>query len=165
MRLNHYERAMQDIREGQTLLSKVGARGLLLEARLQEAELLLETGKIQDSMLVCRKAIDESRGMGMQLLEAHGLRIKGKANLLTGHPIEAETSFNESLHLVKTSGAELEIGTVLLCLARLYARYPEVDGFRSRFEPARRQALALFRRIGADKDSEEASRLELGEVG
>jgi tetratricopeptide (TPR) repeat protein len=157
MRQHNLGDAMENLRDGINLLSKIGAQGLLLEARVQEAELLLEMGEIQRAHQICRRRLAESRDMGMQLLEARGLRIMGKVESLKGDPVQAEDNLKRSLDLANTLEADPERAMTLCCLATLYARHPEIPGFRSRLGPTRREAVAVFRRLGVRGDLTEST--------
>ena len=147
-----YDRASGSLHDGFRLLREVGARGLLMEAYLQQADLALETGDVETALRVCQRVLREAREMGMQMLEARGLRVMGCVDGVRHRPVQAEANLQQSISLAKSNNADYERGLALSCLADLYARNPGTEGFRRKLGPALRQAITVFQRLGAERD-------------
>jgi tetratricopeptide (TPR) repeat protein len=149
-RQRHHETAVECVERGKELLRKAGARGPLVEAILQHAELELEAGEVGSAARTCRRALRQSSELGAKLLEARGVRILGRIALARGDRTVAEDNLKRSVALAERLGADYERGLSLLYLAELYDSEPKKTGFRRRSWLARKQAVAILRRLGAN---------------
>ncbi len=152
---HHLERAVE-------LLHKAGARGLLAEAVLQQAELELDTVQTESAFRTCARALQTTRELGAKLLEARALRILGRIALLGGHHAQAEAYLRESAELAHRQGGEYESGLALLSLAEVYGRHGDLKGAGQRRRLALRQATAIFRRLGAEGELSQAMQMQAG---
>jgi len=159
-RQHYYKRASERLQQGIGLLRKAGARGLLTEAYLQQAELELETGRTESALRTCGRALRESRELGTKLLEARGLRVLGRIALVRGRHTQAEADLRQSAALADRLGADYEKGLALLYLAEVYASQAQEKGFHRRCGLALRQARAIFRRLGAERDLSRTERMQ-----
>ena len=150
-RQGDYAKSAEYLRRGMGILRKTRARGLLTEARLQQAELQMVTGRVDAAARICRQALAETRELGMRVLEARGLRVLGciaAANDRTGR---AEESLRESVALARRHGADHEAALALLCLAEVYGTGTVAGGARRR-AVVLRQAVAILRALRAEAD-------------
>jgi class 3 adenylate cyclase/tetratricopeptide (TPR) repeat protein len=155
-----YQIAYESLKRGERLLRKAGARGLLTEARLQRAELHLETGRTDSALRTCQQALNETRKLGMKLFEARGLRIMGCITMKLGRYTRAEDNLRESVDLASQLSADYEKGIALLCLARLYGNQGQEKKSRHQYQISLRKALAIFQRIGAQSQLSQALRFQ-----
>jgi len=153
-----YARSSDYLRRGMSILRKTRAGGLLTEARLQQADLRLEMGQVESAQRVCRRALEETRELGMKVLEARGLRILGRIALANGRTERAESSLRESVALARRHDAGYETALTLLCLAELYDA-GERD-VRRRRGVALRQAITILRALRAEGDLPRAFRMQ-----
>jgi class 3 adenylate cyclase/tetratricopeptide (TPR) repeat protein len=151
LRQERNERAAESLREGVELLKQVGARELLFEARLQEAELALTMGDAGAASLACNRVLREAGGKGAALMEARALRIRGRAALARGNLRRAEEDLQESLTLLRRIGAKYDSGLAQVDLAELYKKRARAKD-ELRRASAMRRATDIFRRLGADDD-------------
>ena len=154
-----FDRALECLEQGVNLLREVGARGLLIEARLQNAELHLETGEIDSASRICHQALRQTREVGARLLESRGLCILGRIRMSRGQYRQAETDLRQSAALAQQLNADYERGRALLYLAELYGNRIEEKGNQHQCQLALRQAEAIFQRMGAQGELAQALRL------
>jgi tetratricopeptide (TPR) repeat protein len=159
-RQQDFEKASEYLQRGIELLSKVGARALVTEAYLQQAELHLEKGQLETARRMCQQALRRTRELASRVLEARALRILGRINMMQNDPGAAEDSLRQSITLARQLNADYERGLALLFLAALYRDYPLKDGIRRHYKSVLKQAIAIFRRIGAQLDLSQALALE-----
>ncbi len=148
------------LEEGTRLVRKAGEQRLVLEALLRRAELDLENGQVESAALVAGRALEGAQGTGMTLMEARALRILGCVALARGNSAEAEARLRQSAALAGRQGGQYERGQALLDLARLYEQMPAMPGGRQRRWQVLRQAMSVFRRVGAQRDLDQALRLQ-----
>ncbi|MEE8442389.1 MAG: tetratricopeptide repeat protein, partial [Dehalococcoidia bacterium] len=156
----NYQKARESLEQGVGLLRKAGARPLLTEASLQNAELELETNGAEAALRICQRALREARETGMKPLEARGLRVLGRIDLARGHYVQAETHLRESAALSGRLGSDYERGLALLTIAELCAESAHEKDIRRRGYTALKQAISIFRRLGAAMDLSKALGLE-----
>jgi len=155
-----YERASEYLRRGMGILRKKRAQGVLTEARLQQAELKLEMGQIESAQRVCRQSLRETRELGMKVLEARGLRIRGRIALAEERIQAAEADLRESVALSRRHGADYETALALLCLAELYGARTDGARLRRRRRQVLKQAIAILQALRAEADLERAHRMQ-----
>jgi len=158
--LLRFRLAGQRLEQGIRILTNAGARGLLAEARLWQAELELETGQARAALRTCWPALLETRRLGRKLLEARGLRVLGRIALAHGRHGAAEANLRRSAGLAERIGADYERGLTLLALAELYTPQDGAKGSLRRRNQALKQAIAIFRRLSSEPNLEKALRLQ-----
>jgi len=151
-RQKRYEEARENLERGARILRSVGARGLVLEARLQQAELELEMGRAESALRTCWPTLREIRELGRKLLEARGLRILGRIALAQELYAQAEANLRHSAALAERLDANHDKGLALLYLAELYDRQAYKKGFQHRQRLALGKAITIFRRLGTEAD-------------
>jgi len=159
-RQQNYQIAVDFLKQGKALLRKTKSRGLLTDAVLQEADLYLEMAQIKRALSRCRKALGEAEDLGMKLFEARGLYILGRINQAQGYYEQAEANMQRSASIAQRINADYERGVALLCLAKLYGNYGRAKNSRQRYRFTLRQALSIFRRIGAQGELSQALKLQ-----
>jgi tetratricopeptide (TPR) repeat protein len=159
-RLQDYSKASQFLERGISLLRKAGARGLLAEAHLQEAELLLESGQIDTALSRCHRVLRQARQMGLQLIESRGLCILGRIQTNRGQYGQAEANLRQSVTLARSQNADYERGRSLLHLAELYYNQIEEKGNRYRCQLAIRQVITIFQQMGTTTELSQALSLQ-----
>ncbi len=149
--------ADKHLRSGLRLLRRVGARGLLTEARLQLAELRLAQGRAEEAQRESRLALARARALHARLLEARGQRLLGSAQAALGDPKAARAHLRASIALAQRIGANYEHARSLIALAGLQS------GSDGRAAKTARNALEratnILSRIGAERDLAEAKQL------
>jgi tetratricopeptide (TPR) repeat protein len=160
-----YVNAFESLKRGTKLACKTGARVLLVEALLQEAALQLDAGQIEFALRRCKRALKDTRELGMKLHEARGLHILGRIHLAQGLYAQAELNMQESAALAKHINADYERGVALLCLAKLYGTRKGNGNSNCQCQRLLKQAAVIFRRMGADADVSRALQVqaELGQ--
>jgi tetratricopeptide (TPR) repeat protein len=153
-RKNEYESALNCLERGKNLLRKAGARGLLVEALLQESELQLATSQIEPALTTCQKALRFAQDSGIRLLEARGLHILGRIDTARKLYAQAETGLQQSAALAKRINADYERGIALLSLAKLYMKLTDDKDSCKRCYFVLKQAAAVFQRVGAKEVDE-----------
>jgi hypothetical protein len=149
--------ARRVLEEGRSLLVHAQARGLLIDADLQDAQMLLAEGRLDEARTTCHKVIEAAREAGAKVSEAQGLGLLGRLELTCRNLEAAEGHLHCSIELAEDMGADYEIGLALLTLAELYALgLPPGSG--SHAEPLA-QAIALFQAMGAEYDLKRACEL------
>ncbi|MBI2172410.1 MAG: tetratricopeptide repeat protein [Chloroflexi bacterium] len=151
--------AWDNLRRGVTLLRKAGARGLLTEAFLQQAELEMEDGLVELATRTCGRALGSAREMGMQLQEARGLCIEGRIAMARHDPAQAEERLRQSIALAEGTGAQYERGVALLNLAKIYLNDGQGGASRKSGSLPLRRATSIFRRLGAEIELAQAQEL------
>ncbi|MDP2729535.1 MAG: adenylate/guanylate cyclase domain-containing protein [Dehalococcoidales bacterium] len=156
----HYDEARLHLRRGMGLLRKAGMRGLLTEARIQEADLRLEMGNIESALRTCQRALKDSREMGMKILEARALRTLGRINMKRkGGYAQAKNDLKDSILLTEQNKSDYERASSLLYLAELLSQGKTAED-RRRSRIAISQAVSIFGRIGAERDLSKALQLQ-----
>jgi class 3 adenylate cyclase/tetratricopeptide (TPR) repeat protein len=149
--------AEKHLRSGLRLLRRVGARGLLAEARLQLAELRLAQGRAEEARRESRLALARARALHARLLEARGQRLLGSAQAALGEAKAALVHLRASIALAQRIGANYEQARSLIALAGLRS------GSDGRATKTARNALEratnILSRIGAERDLAEAKQL------
>jgi class 3 adenylate cyclase/tetratricopeptide (TPR) repeat protein len=77
-RKHDYGMAFECVRRGVRHLKKIGARTILTEAMLQEADIQLDSGDHKTASRTCQNSLKEAIEMGCTLLRARGLRLMGR---------------------------------------------------------------------------------------
>jgi tetratricopeptide (TPR) repeat protein len=149
-----HDDAMRDVRRGLRLLRSVGAKGLVTEARMQLAEVLLATFDIASALREAQRALKDAQSAGERLLEARGERLVGLARAAMGAIDTAAIHLATSAGLARRISAGHEEARSLMALARL-----RIDaGGRPRAGGLRRAAM-IFERMSAAPEIAEASML------
>lgn len=138
-----HEAATARLDESMALLERSGATTFLAEARVQRAEMLLAIGRLEEALTHCARGLEESRALGMRLIEIRGLWLRGRILGAMGDSAAAELDLLESADLARRVAAPYERGVAQLSLAELYA----VTG-RS-YQRALNKALELLEPTGA----------------
>lgn len=159
MRLQRFAEARHEIESGEQLLEEAHAHALLAEARIQEAELLLETGEAERAHKECERALAAACSMHARLLEARGLRVLGRTHAVCGRLDQAEESLLNSMELARDLGAQHELGLSLLALAATYGLHTWPDGRRRPYSKVLRRAETALAGVGAKYDLERAAGL------
>lgn len=137
------------VAEGRELLESIDARGLLLDAAAQEAELCLARGDAEGTARVCEGLRAAAAAMGAQLSEAQALALLGRAGLLGGEAVAALEHLAASVQLAAEAGADYERGRALTALAEAQA----ACGLGEESCAATLdEAVALLERMGARYD-------------
>ncbi|HEU4758362.1 MAG TPA: adenylate/guanylate cyclase domain-containing protein [Dehalococcoidia bacterium] len=155
--------AQTHLRRGLRLLSRLGAQGLITDARLQLAELRLAQGNATAAAREARRGLALARATSARLLEARGLRLLGAALAALGRLEPARGRLRDSIDLARRSGAEYDEACSLVALARLATARDDAL-VRLSARRALRRAVAVFARAGAALDLAEARRL-LADLG
>jgi tetratricopeptide (TPR) repeat protein len=146
--------AEDHLRRGTRLLRSVGARGLLIEARLQLAELRLEQGRASDALREARSALAEAKAMDARLTEASAERIVGSAEAALGRHAEALARVEASVTLARRIGADLEEARGRVASARISVDAPAAHRPRG-LAASLRRAEDILARMGAQGELEE----------
>jgi len=149
-RKRDYGLAFQAIQRGVRHLKKIGARTLLAEATLQQAEIELEAGDLAGGLRTSQGSLKEVGEMGNTLLQARGLRISGRIHAELGEYQHAEDALKESISLARRAGAAYEEGLSLLRLAELWRR--EKKDNSARYQAAIRHGTTILEAMGATAD-------------
>jgi len=155
-----FNMALESLERGIEILRKAQARGLLIEARLQEAELRLEMGNDDFALSICERALSEARHLGAKMLEARGLRILGRIHMSKHLYQQAQAYLRQSADMAQRLGADYERGVALLHIADLHSRNLQETGSRRQCRIALRQATSIFRRMGAAIELSQTLHLE-----
>jgi tetratricopeptide (TPR) repeat protein len=140
--------AEQEMRTAKLIAQKFGARRLVAEADRGLAEICLARGDLVTARDHAAWAAAEAEKMGAAPLVGTALRVLGTA-LAAGAPGDSERGgprevFDRAVELLRTSGAELELGRTL----KSYAEFEEQIGRRDAAEKLRDQAAAIRRDAG-----------------
>jgi class 3 adenylate cyclase/tetratricopeptide (TPR) repeat protein len=158
-RRHQHKEAWDHLHHGLTLLRKAGARGLLTEALLQQAELELEDGLVELATRSCERALGSAREMGMQLQEARALCIEGKIAMAHHDSDQAQEYLRRSIALAEGTGAQYERGVALLNLAKIYLNDGQGGASHKSGSQPLRRATSIFRRLGAEIELAQAKEL------
>lgn len=149
--------ARRALEEGHRLLVHAKARGLLIEADLQGAKLLLSEGRLDEARSACQEVIGAARAAGAKVGEAHGLSLLGRLELTCRNLAAAEEHLRCSIALAQDTGADYEKGLALLTLSELYALSFSAEP--DRYAAPLIEAVALFEKMGAEHDLRRACEL------
>jgi tetratricopeptide (TPR) repeat protein len=149
-RKHDYGPAFESVQHGIRHLKKIGARAVLTEATLQQAEIQLETGDITGALRTCQSSLKEAIEMRSTLLQVNGLRIMGRIRKNLQDYTRAEADLLESIALARHTGSRHEEGLSLLRLAELW-RETGPDKAQ-RYRTAVRRATAILEKMGATGD-------------
>jgi tetratricopeptide (TPR) repeat protein len=157
LRQSDLESAEEHIGRGVRLLSRVGAKGLLVEARLQLAELRLAQGRGEEASRRCRRALARATAIDARLLEARAERVLAGALALLGDTGTALAHVRSSVSLARRIGAGHEQALSLMVQARieLGAR----PGRRRAIRSIILRAIPILEGMQAKLDLQEAHRL------
>jgi Tfp pilus assembly protein PilF len=148
------DQAYRSARFGMRLLRSVGAQGLLTEARLQLAELLIARGDLAAAQRESQRALKDAMASGDRLLEARGERIVGIVRSHSGGIDAAAIRIATSAGLARNIGAAHEEARSLVALARL-----RIDAAGRPRSAGLRRAVAIFARMGAAPELRDAEAL------
>jgi class 3 adenylate cyclase/tetratricopeptide (TPR) repeat protein len=133
--------------EGRDLLRSIDAKGLLLDAAVQEAELHLARGDAEATARVCSDLRAEAACMGAQLSEAQALALLGRVGLRRGESVEALEYLSASVRLAQEAGADYDRARALTALAEAEAGCGDAACSATLDE-----AVALLEQMGARYD-------------
>jgi class 3 adenylate cyclase/tetratricopeptide (TPR) repeat protein len=142
------EAAQVTLDEGAELLRAAGARGLLIEAGLQQGELALVRGDLNLALRTAQRTLQEARDIGMQLGEARVMRLLGTVLGKLGRLEEAESQLRANLRAVTRLGARYEVGLSLLALAEVQVA-AAAGAFSEAAVRSAGKAAAVFEAAGA----------------
>lgn len=151
-RKSDYQSAFDCLGKGISVFRKAGARGLLVDAQLQESELQLATAKTNLALASCQRAVQTARALGIRPLEARGLHILGRINLALGNYEKAEANLQSSITLAERLNAGYEKGLAVFYLGKLYSTRRQEKELDRRCQQTLKQAKAIFTRLGARAD-------------
>ena len=163
LRRRELREAHQALDEGRSLLSHAQARGLLIEADIQGAKLLLADGQPEQAREACRQVLEDAKEAGASVSEAHALSLLGRVELSCCNMAVAEKHLMGSIELARQIGADYEKGLALLTISELYALESAAEGDQykpDRYAAPLAEAIALFEAMGAEHDLGKARELE-----
>jgi hypothetical protein len=137
------------------LLRRVGAKGLLIEAHMQLAELQIARGDLTAARRTANRALADARRFGDSRMEARGARVVGLVLAGAGSAAAADARLSESAALARRIGAGYDEAHALLALGRLRV----VSGTPARARTPLRRAAMIFERMGVGPELAEARRL------
>ncbi len=140
--------------EGTTMLRSAGARGLLLQARAQRAELTLEQGDLEAAARHATQSLTDARELGAELVGVKARRVLGRIAALRQDLAGAEELLGQAAETAARLEADYELGLCLLETARVRAATN-----RGRAAHPARRAARIFRRLGAADLAFDADRL------
>ncbi|MFC1897249.1 adenylate/guanylate cyclase domain-containing protein [Chloroflexota bacterium] len=155
-----YGSASDYLEKGIRLLRKARARALLVEALLQQAELLLSTSQIIPAVNTCQRVLKITDELGMKLQQARGLHILGRIDTARGIYEQAEVNLQQSADLAKRIDANYDRGVALLSLAKLYIKLKQNKDSYRRCRVVLKQASAIFKQMGAQEDLSQILQLQ-----
>jgi tetratricopeptide (TPR) repeat protein len=97
-----------------------------------------------------------ARERAMSVEEGQALRVLGEIHMAQGELALAGEALRQSVHLLANAGSEYETAGTRLSLARLAAR----EGSTAKARMHLRQAIEVFRRLGARIDLAQATSVE-----
>jgi tetratricopeptide (TPR) repeat protein len=150
LRQGESREAAHALEEGRRLLAQAGARGLLIEADIQAAQLALDDGRLEEAQTACLEAIEAAQKAGAKLNEAQALHTLGRVRLACKDLVEAEEHLHSSVRLAEEVGADYDKGLALLAVSELYALHDPTE--EGRHVAPLAEAIALFEGMGADHD-------------
>ena len=142
------EASQAAILEGITLAEEIGARDVLTEMQITQAELYFSKRDYSQSALIANLAADMAAGIGNRILESSAWRHVAASHYQEGSYSEAEKDLENAWSAISESTDELEIG-------RVHAIATLIDQIRDRRHAAREhyaQAISIFSRLGAERD-------------
>ena len=157
LRRSDFDAAERHLRRGLRLLRRVGAEGLLTDARLQLGELRLAQGRHEGARQQCRRALARACALEAGLLQIRGERLLGSAEAALGRTDTGRARLRASVALARRIGAQYEEALSLIALGSFL-----IDCGPAECRAARRsleRAIALLSRMAAETDLAEAQRL------
>lgn len=121
----------------------------------QLAEVLADTGEIDEALECCRQSLELARNHDLRLVEAAGLRVEANLFVATGRRVEAEQDFARAVELLADIEDSYDRGLVLSDYARLLIEL----GQNSRAQGMLNEADRVFRRLGALRETVSVNRL------
>ncbi|OGO24665.1 MAG: hypothetical protein A2Z28_00980 [Chloroflexi bacterium RBG_16_51_9] len=159
-RKNDYQNAFNCLEKGINFFRKTGARGWVVDAQLQEADLQLATSQFALALVTCQKALKTAQTLGLKPLEARGLHILGRINVALGKYQPATDSFQSSIALAETLNAEYEKGLAIFYMGQMYSLLLKEKDYRRRCHQLLKKAAAIFARLGARADLVQVTQLQ-----
>jgi len=156
LRQGDVKAADQALAEGRDLLQSISAKGLLLDASVQDAELRLAKGELEEAETSCRAVLADARSMGADLSETQALCLLGRIRLARGDPEGAMAHLRASVALAEASGSDFEGARALAVLAEAQGA---CEGASEACEGALAEAIRLFEKMGARYDLDKAVEL------
>ena len=129
-----------------------GSRWLEAAARLGRAELSFRRGDAALAEAGARRVAADFDSLGAPVPRADALRLAGAANVQLRRLDAARSLLDEALAATRAHGATLNEAETLRARAALWAALGEIDAARADAG----DAAALFARLGADEEREEA---------
>jgi len=149
--------AQDKARTALALAETIGNSEIQVQARWILAVAQAETESVEVGLVSAMQALQMARESGLQDLEADCLRVLGILRSRTGHWLEAETHFHESIELCLQQEDPYRQGLALLELGRLYHNLAHAgdlagSGWHNRAQEILNQAADQFKRLGAAHD-------------
>jgi tetratricopeptide (TPR) repeat protein len=153
LRQGDLDAAEEAVTEGRDLLQSISAKGLLLDAGVQDAELRLAKGELGEAEASCRAVLADARSMGADLSETQALCLLGRIRLARGDPEGAMAHLRASVALAEASGSDFEGARALAVLADAQGACGSAS---EACEGALAEAIRLFEKMGARYDLDKA---------
>jgi tetratricopeptide (TPR) repeat protein len=115
----------------------------------------LELGLVDQTAAMIAEALRRGRAHGYRLALLDMLRVQGMLLARTGQRAAAASTFEEGLSLARQIGCPYGEARLLHAYGQLHVEASDRGPTRERLEAA----LAIFRRLGARKDAEQAEQL------
>jgi tetratricopeptide (TPR) repeat protein len=140
---------------------EIGSKDHVAEAQARLAEAYLELGNLDSALAHARRSLTLAVGADAPPTEALSRRILGQAHMIRGEWTEAERCLLESRAINERASACYELGQTLYHMAVLYRQAPsaELPDGQAKADDALAEAQRIFRRLGARRDLDRATRL------
>jgi class 3 adenylate cyclase/tetratricopeptide (TPR) repeat protein len=160
LQLGNYEKAGDSLVQGKEMIRKTRAKGLMVEASLQNSELFFAINNVREAERWAFRAQKESIELGMKLHEARALLILGKIYHAKGLIDKAQEYIENSLNIAEKIRADYEKGIALFWLARLqFSGQLNSNSYR-RCNQLLKESTIIFERAGADQEFINAKQLQ-----
>jgi class 3 adenylate cyclase/tetratricopeptide (TPR) repeat protein len=151
VQLDDTEAARKYLDKGLELLTESRASGLLLEARLREAELAFAAGSHPEALAVGRAVLEEAEGSQNSLVQAAVLLLMGRVEEASGRLSPAEIRLQGSIAAARQSSAHDIVARAELALARTRLRLGDAAASRDETEVLLQHAAEAFERLGDEQ--------------
>jgi class 3 adenylate cyclase/tetratricopeptide (TPR) repeat protein len=159
LRLGRVAEATAYLEEGTEILRGTGARGLLLDARVQQAELELATGHADRAVQTARRAVLAAEEIGSDIARARALFVAANASVAAGDVRTAEQDFVASAALARELAAPYEEARASFALAQCLVEQALPLPKRTEARRFARRATVLFARLALDEQCRSAEHL------
>lgn len=149
--------AAHDIDRAMELLARAGARSALAEATVQQAEILLARGRVDEALESCRAALHDADAVGSKMLRIGALRTRSRALAASGDCAAACAAARESVEIARRVGARCELALALSTFAE--ACLGDTPPAHAAASAALREAIPILRSLEAAPALENAREL------